>query len=123
MNSKIPEFMTPERTLTILDTMYKACRRVAFQKMEGLREQGIRITPYDPAVIKATQEMETEAEAAKTRVYAKFGIDNLEESPSLLLHNAVQKYSEQDPEFVMKVAAVERNYKMKMAMMMEGGLN
>ena len=91
--------------------------------MEGLRNKGIRISPYDQQVIQATQEMEVEAEAAKTKVYAKFGIDNLEESPSLLLHNAVQKYSETDPEFVMKVAAVERNYKMKMAMMMEGGLN
>ena len=67
--------------------------------------------------------MEVEAEAAKNKVYAKFKIDNLEESPSLLLHNAVQKYSEANPEFVMKVASVERNYKMKMAQMMEGALN
>ena len=67
--------------------------------------------------------MEVEVEAAKNKVYAKFGIDNLEVSPSLLIHKAVHKYSETDPEFVMKTASIERNYKMKMAMMMEGGLN
>ena len=67
--------------------------------------------------------MEVEVEAAKNKVYAKFGIDNLEVSASLLIHKAVHKYSETDPEFVMKTASIERNYKMKMAMMMEGGLN
>ena len=103
--------------------MYRSCRKVAYMKMEGLRAQGIRITPYDPLVIKATQEMEVEAEKAKQKVYRKFGIDSLEESPSLLLHNAVQKFSESDSDFVMKVAHIERDYKMKMAMMMEGGLD
>ena len=67
--------------------------------------------------------MEIEAEKAKQKVYKKYGIDELEESPSLLLHNAVQKFSETDSEFVMKVAHIERDYKMKMAMMMEGGLD
>ena len=123
MQSAIPDFLTPAKCLRILETMYKSCRKVAYRKMEGLRERGIRITPYDQTVIKATQEMEIEAEKAKQKVYKKYGIDELEESPSLLLHNAVQKFSETDSDFVMKVAHIERDYKMKMAMMMEGGLD
>jgi hypothetical protein len=94
MSGTIPSFMTPELTLQILDTMYRACRKVAFQKMEGLRALGIPITPMEPRVIKATQEMEAEAEQAKQKVYKRFGIDCLEESASLILHNAVQKFSE-----------------------------
>jgi hypothetical protein len=48
----------------------------------------------EPRVIKATQEMEAEAEQAKQKVYKRFGIDGLDESPSLILHNAVTKFSE-----------------------------
>jgi hypothetical protein len=66
--------------------------------------------------------MESDAELAKMRVYKKYGIDQLEESPSLILHNAVTRYSEQDPDFVMRVAQIERDYKMSMARMMEGAL-
>ncbi len=54
MRGTIPDFMTPELTLRILDTMYRSCRKVAFKKMEGLREKGIAITPMDPQVIRAT---------------------------------------------------------------------
>ena len=48
MKSEIPEFITPELTLKILDSMYLSCRKVAFAKMEGLRQKGIRISPEDP---------------------------------------------------------------------------
>jgi hypothetical protein len=44
----------------------------------------------------------------------------LEESASLILHNAVTKFSERDPEFVMCVAHIERDYKLSMGKMMEG---
>ena len=35
---QIPEFLTPDRTLLILEARYKECRKVAFLKMEALRK-------------------------------------------------------------------------------------
>jgi hypothetical protein len=54
MSSTIPNFITPDMTLQILDTMYRACRKVAFVKIEALRDQGIRIDPSNPIVVRAT---------------------------------------------------------------------
>ena len=57
MSGPLPELMTPETTLKILDSMYTACRKVAFIKIEGLKSKGIQINSRDPMVIKATEEM------------------------------------------------------------------
>jgi hypothetical protein len=65
VGSSLPDFMTPEYTLRVLKAMYQATKIVAYHKIEDLRKQGIAPSPYDARFIKATEEMETESEAAK----------------------------------------------------------
>lgn len=122
MRSSLPDFVSPELILKCLSEMYDVTKAIAFARIEEMRVQGIEISPYSERFMKGTQDMEGETEREKQRVFEKYGLASTDDSAGMLLHNAIQKYSVSDPDFVGKIANIENAFKVTMQSIMQGAL-
>lgn len=118
-DSSLPEFLTQEMVVEVMRAMYESTAKVTQRKLRELQRQGVSINPYDQRFMSATQNMESEVEEAKERVFERFGMTGLDDPPTLILNLAVQKYSS-NIRFATSMATLEHEFKTKMQGMMMG---
>ena len=53
-------------------------------------------------------------------MFDKYGLGGQEESPGIILHNAIQRYSQEDPNFINGLTETESNYRLFMQQLMQG---
>mmetsp|Transcript_7538 Transcript_7538/g.14013 ORF Transcript_7538/g.14013 Transcript_7538/m.14013 type:complete len:140 (+) Transcript_7538:483-902(+) len=115
----LPAFVTAELALAVINKIRQGMKEVAVRKLELLRAEGIRPSPYDARFMRATKEMEAESEEIKLAVYNEFGLTRCEDTPTVTLHNAIVKFSHEDPRFPGKLQAIEKEYQDCMQQIMQ----
>ena len=118
-NTPIPDFLTPELTLTILLDIYDNGKYITYKQLSRIKASGIALNVQNEEFIKAVKEMETESENQKTLLFEKYGLTNYGENPAMLLRRAQQKFSAIDPGFREKMVILEEEYSTTMRMIME----
>lgn len=116
---QLPSFVTADFTLEVIDKIRQVMKEVAVRKLDTLRAEGVRPSPYDARFMRATKEMEAECEETKLSVYADFGLTRCEDTPTVILHNAIVKFSHEDPSFPGKLHTIEKEYQDYMQRLMQ----
>jgi len=121
ISSTLPDYITPDLVIKILKEMYDATLYTTYKKVAELKAMGIQPSPYSESFMKATQQMEADGEAAKYKIFEKYGLTKHEEPAGILLHNAIQKFKN-DGGFMQKMVVVEQEFSQNMQKIMQDSL-
>lgn len=121
ISSALPDYITPDLVIKILKEMYDATLYTTYKKVAELKAMGIQPSPYSESFMKATQQMEADGEAAKYKIFEKYGLTKHEEPAGILLHNAIQKFKN-DGGFMQKMVVVEQEFSQNMQKIMQDSL-
>jgi hypothetical protein len=108
---ELPNYVTPAFTLDVMARVYQGMKEVAVAKLTALRAAGVKPSPYDARFMRATKEIEAEFETTKLAVYRDVGLTGCEDTATVTLHNAITKFSHEDPSFSGRLQAIECEYR------------
>lgn len=118
-NVSLPEFMTPDVTLLITSELYEITIFITNKKLGDLKGQGTNFNVGSPEYLQMTDDLDREADYYKHKLYERYGLDKLDESPKLILHAALQKYKENEM-FIKRLAEIESMFQTAMNMITAG---
>ena len=115
---EVPDFLTWELVLRIVEEMYDATKFCTFTRIDHLKSMGISPSPHSEEFMRTTQEIEAEGEAIKQKLFEKHGIAKLGQPANLVLHNAIRRYSQMNPRFNTQLQRIESNFTTAMEQIM-----
>lgn len=116
-NASLPEFLTSDYILKVTEELYDITKYTTYKTLQ--KYQGVN--PNSPEFRKISEELDQDTIKAKNKIFDQFGMNGLEEPPTILMHVGIQKYKS-DPEFINKLAAIEQNFQATMNRISEASL-
>lgn len=120
-NVNLPEFLTAEFTLRVIEQLYDVSKYCTYKKLQELHNFGVPLESESAGFADLSQALEAETLEAKAKIFENFGMHNLEESPNLLMHVAMQKYKE-DFKFIIQLGEIEKKFENTMNLISAGKL-
>lgn len=117
----LPQFLTPETCLRIIEDKNDALIFTLNRKLQELQYRGIQPNPYNEEFIDSFKQAETDADIIIRSIYAYYGLTVCKDPPNLLIRHAIQKYND-DEEFRYLLANIEELYKINKNLVLECSL-
>ena len=122
LKTEIPEFLTPELTLTILQKIMRESVFRIQEFLQSLKEKGISIACNDSQVLMGIQNLKLDD--LRKEILVKEGLDKFKSHPLKIFQYAIQKYSAQDVDsFNKKIMKLEMQNQRAMDALMKDELN
>ncbi|CAG9314711.1 unnamed protein product [Blepharisma stoltei] len=120
LSINVPDFLTADLTLEILEEMYATARMVSYERIEEVEKRGIKRDLQSKEFLDQVKNMDSLIEEAEYELFQKYGLYALKQAPKKVIRDAVIKYSQIDPIFNRQVLTIEEEHKSDMAMILRG---
>lgn len=110
IGNPLPEFVTPQLILSIMRDIHRATMRVSQISVQNAKSQGIQLSFKNPEFMEVIQNIETLVELEKRDLFSKYRLTYFEDAPSLIVHNAIEKFSKNNADFRRELNNSERRF-------------
>lgn len=104
MEGELPKFLTPELTLRVMHEMNDAAKIAMYDIIEGIKDKGISLNQNDPQFQLEIQKASVLIEKEQYKVFEKFGLTTLNQPATIILQQAMQKFTQTNPMFLSQFA-------------------
>ena len=98
--------------------IYFSTLKIAYSKIEECKSRGILVDIRSKEFIDIEIEIENCVEIQKLEIFKKFCLLHYEDSPSLIVHKAIEKFSRESSEFDKKLKDIEEEYRVNVELIM-----
>ena len=119
LEDNLPSFVNHNFVLAIMEQIYIITLTIAHAKVQEYKSKGNKIDLRDKMFIEVEIDIENNIEIEKQEIFKKFGLLHFEDSPSLIVHKAIEKYSSESLVFARKLREIENEYKENVELIMK----
>lgn len=114
--------MTERLVLSVLKEIYLFTLTTAYNKIQDLKNKGVKIDMRTKEMGEVEKEIEDLVESEKQEIFKRFGLLYLEDSPSMIIHTAGESFARNNPEFSREQGEIENEYRNNVELIMKGAM-
>ena len=111
LENPLPSIVNHDFVLSIMREIFIISIKTAYSKIQECKAKGIPIDLRDKNYLNAETEIENDIEIEKQDIFKKFGLLYYEDSPSLIVYKAIERFSKESLIFSRKIKKIEEEHR------------